>query len=102
MKSLMDEIQDESRAYTNLTMDELSEAETEELHERLSRLLNQLERNEDNKRLMASAYGTLIKKIKADIRAINRAIRDRSGGETVWEGITVETSQPKLDSGLSA
>lgn len=116
MNHLGREIMD--NAYTNITDEDVENLSLEDLHNRLSRLLNLLERNEEGKKVSASAYGSLIKKIKADIRTINKAIRGRSKGEVFWNAVSVETirddqdeswdaaagktGQPKLDSGLSA
>ncbi|HYX35805.1 MAG TPA: hypothetical protein VE954_22125 [Oligoflexus sp.] len=72
-----EQIENESRAYSNLTTDELQEMSTEDLQARISHLLNQLEQAEDNKKAISGAYGSLIKKIRADIRAINREVRER-------------------------
>jgi hypothetical protein len=95
-----EEIERESSAYASITSDELYEMDLDDLQARMSRALVQLEEAEDNRKAFSSAYGTLIKKIKADIRAMNREIRDRPGRDAEHM-MTVESIQGRLASGLA-
>lgn len=95
-----EDIERESSNYANITSDELYEMGLDDLQARMSRALVQLEEAEDNRKAFSSAFGSLIKKIKADIRAMNRAIRDRPGRDAEHR-VTVESIQERLASGLA-
>ncbi len=95
-----EEIERESSAYANITSDELYEMDLDDLQARMSRALVQLEEAEDNRKAFSSAFGTLIKKIKVDIWAMNREIRDRPGRASE-QTMTVESIQARLASGLA-
>jgi phage host-nuclease inhibitor protein Gam len=91
--STLEQIENESRAYSNLTTEELQELSTEDLQARISRLLIQLEEAEDSKKAISSAYGSLIKKMRADIRAINREVRERPERDGLDHVITIDNVQ---------
>ncbi len=95
-----EDIERESSNYANITSDELYEMELDDLQAQMSKALVQLEEAEDNRKAFSSAFGSLIKKIKADIRAMNREIRDRPGRDAEAT-ITVESIQERLASGLA-
>jgi len=95
-----EQVENESNAYTNITSDELYVMDLYELQARMSRALVQLEEAEDNRKAFSGAYGSLIKKIKVDIRSMNREIRDRPG-RGAEQTMTVESIQAKLASGLA-
>jgi hypothetical protein len=98
----LEQIENESRAYSNMTTEELQDMSTEDLQARISRLLIQLEQAEDSKKAMSGAYGSLIKKIRADIRAINREVRERPERDGLDHVITVENVQSLHGIGLPA
>ncbi|WP_141732395.1 hypothetical protein [Oligoflexus tunisiensis] len=95
-----EQIERESHEYTNVTSDELYEMSIDDLQTRMSRALVQLEEAEDNRKAFSNAFGSLIKKIKADIRTMNREIRDRPGRDAE-QTMTVENIQARLASGLA-
>ena len=95
-----EQVESESNSYANLTSDELYGMSMDDLQARMSRSLIQLEEAEDNRKAFSSAYGSLIKKVKADIRSMNREIRDRPGREGE-QTITVESIQARLADGLA-
>jgi hypothetical protein len=97
----LDQINDQSNAYPGISRDELMAMNTDEIQARMSRSLIQLEEAEDNRKAYSSAYGSLIKKIKADIRTMNREIRERSTEAQGDNTITVENIQSRLASGLA-
>jgi hypothetical protein len=97
----LDQINDKSDAYSGINRDELIAMSTDEIQSRMSRSLVQLEEAEDNRKAYSSAYGSLIKKIKADIRTMNREIRERNTNAEGDNAITVENIQSRLASGLA-
>ncbi len=97
----LDQINDRSEEYSSISGDELKALGTDDIQARMSRSLLQLEEAEDNRKAYSSAYGSLIKKIKADIRSMNREIRERSAQDEDSSTITVENIQSRLPSGLA-
>jgi hypothetical protein len=77
MSELLQQIESESRSYESPHPEQLQEMDTEALKEGVSRLCAQLEKYEDDKRAISGSYGSLIKRLKADLRAVNREIRNR-------------------------
>lgn len=77
MSELLQKIESESRSYESPHPEQLQEMDTEELKEGVTRLCAQLEKYEDDKRAISGSYGSLIKRMKADLRAVNREIRNR-------------------------
>ncbi|MDQ3235467.1 MAG: hypothetical protein M3Q07_26960 [Pseudobdellovibrionaceae bacterium] len=97
----LNQINDRSQGYSGISRDELMGMTTDEIQARMSRSLIQLEEAEDNRKAYSSAFGSLIKKIKADIRTMNGEIRERSAANEDGNTITVESIQARLASGLA-
>lgn len=73
-----DQIEDAAADYKSLSLDELDGLETEDLHQLLSqRVATECEVTTTKKSLMGSA-NDLLKKIKADVHAVNTEIQRRN------------------------
>ncbi len=85
-----DEVENHSKAYSNLTIDELGEARTDDLHRFLSQRVSALDEVTDTKKSFNGSANDLLKKIRSDIQSINREIRGRLPADPQQEGGEVQ------------
>lgn len=73
-----EQIVEEAKAYSNFTAEQLSEMEGEALSEQLSLRLVAVEELKSSKKALAQSANELLRRVNADVLALNKEIRRRN------------------------